>query len=466
MKVLLLISLFLTTCSFTYAQDFPSHQIDLKWQKAVFPTSPVFFTEVLDISGGGEALGVGYVSLGNKPALLMITGGTATALTKTLRQRTNTNYLDTVVIRITGLRLNEIINAASEKRFLEIEADLAVPTADGYDIYGPVRLSETTGGIDVSAGHARAIVAALEAITKPLIIERFKGSPTATIPATDLNKPITRHPIVAATIDALPDGVYTSYMDFRAAQPDTSLVIPLASSEVFHKVDALTYRLATADRPKEVKARELREFWGIQKDGKAYMRVNRNFYQLQRLDNGTVTVAVPYDLFDASIGPGVMFGAFGFGLVGGLVGALVDEAVKNDRNQPPKVLHFNLATGTLTDPETLRSPTVEVSGIIVESYGLNPAKFPISITTNDGQSITLAPEDFASIPRNEEVCFTVPQGKKTCVLLETAVDNPQTYYRLTTNKKGKIRFTWMPDDVTRALYQRAERGELPINQVK
>lgn len=420
---------------------------------------PVFISEVLDISGGDGTLGVGYIGLGNRTSWLTILGGTAASLTGTIDQVSSANLLDTGIVRITGLRLNEVITPTSEKRFLEIEADIAFPTAEGYDIYGPVRLAKTTGGLDVSAGHARAITEALEAVTTKLIVERFNGVRSATIPAEDLNKAIVRHPIATANIRELPDGVYNSYMDFRAAQPDTSLSVPFEYTRKYHEAQSLTYYRAIADRPKEVKAKELLEFWGIQKEGRAYMQINRNFFELQRLPDGTLTVALPSDLFDASVGAGAIVGAVGFGLVGGLIGSLLDEAASG--NQPPNVYHFDLATGILNDPDAQRPAGNEINGIILESYGLNPAAAPITITTKDGRRIaTLAPEQYAIIPRDQEVCFAVPGSEPYCLVLETSPENPQAFYRIITNKKGKFRFTWMADELAAAIYAQAKDGTL------
>jgi len=449
--------LFLLICTFLSsltAQLLPVENIDLSRLKATFPDLPVYVGQVVDVIGGDGTVGLAVRGEDDRRRLvrLVAKGGVEAAVHQTLAQPTDGTYADTAVLRISGLRTDEILGPS-----LALEAELLFPTAGGYDVYGPLRLTKNEGLLDLTP-HARDIVNGVEELTRQLYNLRLKGPAERTITEAELRRRPPTYPIARADIGKLPDGVYASFMDFRAAAPDVSRNLQVAYTLPYHEEDGTAYQMASV-RPNEGTApRVLRQSWGIQKDGKAYLAIGKEYYELKYLEDGTLTVAAAANLFSTRPSATALT-AIGSGAIPVALGKVADAfTIKAD--QYAKVFHVDLATGAIVDPD-LPQPVVNVKGIVVESSDFNPVTHPVTISVN-GRTGKLTPGNHAEIPRNTEVCFSVPGSAPDCTVLKADLGTAPTYYRLTVNKNGKFRFTWMPDDRARSVFHQLESGELPL----
>jgi len=254
--------------------------LDFSDQQLVLPNDlPFVINRVIDARGIDSPVGIAHKGLGNRAVAVMIKDGIDNAWTSLFQQvnAENNVKLPNAVLRITGLRIDEFITAMKEVRRITIEGELAYPSNGDFAVYGPVQLLEISGGLDVTSGHSRATAELLTKLVWELQKLVLLGEVSHTIPAANIDQPVSSFPIEDTNFNSPADGVYLTYMDYRAGRVDTSLQLPIAHQEILYTNEALELLGGDLDRPEAIRWKDL-DVWGFQFQSKSYVRLRRDFY--------------------------------------------------------------------------------------------------------------------------------------------------------------------------------------------
>ena len=235
----------------------------------------------------------------------------------------------TLVVRF--FRLDEEITTTSERRRLQLEAALELTDGEGRPVlYGPRFVSEVRGGMDVTGGHADAVVAAITQILHELQDD---------VRAGNLASPNGDGPIDPL---ALPDGAVYSVADLRAGRVDTTVQLEPVGSKPVYRAEGLTFYEANFARGEGVGRREVRELWGYVYGGEIYLYLQRRFYGIRVDGNGRLLVAVPGGITDPeTLTKQTVLGGGLFGAVGGAMAATANH------RQSSEYFTINLRSGAL-----------------------------------------------------------------------------------------------------------------------
>ncbi|WP_420461315.1 hypothetical protein [Neolewinella sp.] len=305
----------------TYALDISSTPVELMGLS-------FNVTRVVDGTGNTEGFyGQVYTGLFNKTRKLTIKNGMELNLGAGLMRSITDRNLPQATLHIHLLRIDEEITVTSERRRLQLMASLEV---DGQH-FGPQQYTEVRGGLDVTAGHADALAKALSAVLYELGTDLLDGL-TGTTSLADNPLP-----------EGLPNGAYYSVADFRIGRVDTTAKLHFRGAEVGQYVDDRAYYRARFLRPRAMKWKEHREFWGYHHEGRSFVFLQDQYYEVAPNAQGRMLVSIPEGLTDVEAM--TKWTAVGAG-VGGLVGGVV---IGNGLNRGgATVYELDLVTGSLT----------------------------------------------------------------------------------------------------------------------
>ena len=309
----------------TYALDISSTPIELAGLS-------FNVTRVVNGTGNSEGIyGQVYTGLLNKARDLTIRNGMELNLGAGIMRGITDRSLPQATLYVHLLRIDEEITMSSERRRLQLMASLEV---DGQH-YGPRQYTEVKGGLDVTSGHAEALAEALSVVLHELDANLLDGQ-TGTTALAD--NPLPK---------GLPNGAYYSVADFRIGRVDTTAKLHFRSAEIGQYVDDQAYYRARFLRPRAMKWKEHREFWGYHHEGRSFVFLQDQYYEVAPNDQGRMLVSIPEGLTDVETM--TKWTAVGAG-VGGLVGGVV---IGNGLNRGgATVYELDVTTGSLTPVRT------------------------------------------------------------------------------------------------------------------
>ena len=325
-------ALLFTLPLFLLAQRTKTYALDISSTPVELAGLSFNVTRVVDGTDNTEGFyGQVYTGLLNKTRKLAIKDGMELNLSAGLMRSITDKNLPQATLHIHLLRIDEEITMTSERRRLQLMASLEL---DGQH-YGPRQYTEVKGGLDVTAGHPDALAKALSVVLHELDADLVSGQTGATALADD---PLPK---------GLPNGAYYSVADFRIGRVDTTAKLHFRGAEVGQYVDERAYYRARFLRPRTMKWKEHREFWGYHHEGRSFVFLQDQYYEVAPNAQGRMLVSIPEGLTDVEAM--TKWTAMGAG-VGGLVGGLM---IGNGSNRGgATVYELDLATGSLTPVST------------------------------------------------------------------------------------------------------------------
>ncbi|WP_020571500.1 hypothetical protein [Neolewinella persica] len=425
--------------------DFGGYEIDLT-------DIPFLIDEVIDATGtGGASLGTAHKGIGNRQVDLKIKNGLELGLSSLFLRSANQREETLAKVRITALTLNEFVGATSESAKVELEAELAIPSKDGFLLYGPLRFVDVRSGIDVTDGHPRALIKALEKILRQFP-EEVAATPGRTVSEPELRKAPNDYAVDKKDLKEIPDGFYQTFMDFRAGTVSHPVRPEVRKTRDPHiDENGKAYEIITLKRPQEVKAREFQEFWGAQIDGKPYLKIQDNYFEVWRDEQQQLMVALPRELFKSENGGTIAAASAMFGIIGGLVASAI---VDGDYGEIA-IYRFSSRDGKVIVSET--NSADEVSGVILNSSDFSSKDNVLRIRNTAGMSKVVKPGEYILLGEVEEVCLSVDDGQETCEKISVN-ESSSTFYQITVKKNGRYRLTWMPDEAAEKVITQLKEG--------
>lgn len=427
--------------------DFGGYEIDLT-------TVPFLIDEVIDATGtGGASLGIAHKGIGNRQVELKIRNGLNLGLSSLLLRSAPKQNTSPAKLRITALTLNEYMGTTSETAKVEMEAALAIPSENGYVVYGPLQYVDVRSGLDVTDGHPRAVIKALENI-----LQRFTGEmdkhPGLAITESELREAPASYAIDYRALEEIPDGFYQTFMDFRAANVSHPVTPEIRKPRTpYLDETGQAYEITSLKRPQEIKGRDFQEFWGAQIDGKPYLKVQDNYFEIRRDEQHQLIVALPKELFkDKNVGTIAAASAM-FGILGGLVASAIVEGDFGEM----AVYQFSSRDGKVIPRES--EVVDDVSGVILNSSSFSSKDNLLRVRDTTGQQKLVKPGEYIILKEVEEICLTIDKEPEACEKVSLS-KHPTTLYQITVKKNGRYRLEWMPDEAALAAARQLKKGEV------
>ena len=421
------------------AQSRKGHPLDLADVSLDLSGLSFRVNEVRDETGVVDGrYGTVYTGMLNKTRDLVIPTGLELNWKTAFLRNTADRNLPTATLLVRFFRLDEEITATSERRRIQLEAALAL-TEDGA-VYGPQVVTSVQGGLDVTSGHPDAVAAALVELL---------GRLEADVQAGNLADAGPRGKVAYGS---LPDGVYYSAADYRIGKPDTDFTLTMTGRQRGFAVDGMDLYEADFRLPEDVSRRRLREIWGCQYGGVAYLYLQGRFYAIRTDADGTSVVGVPGGITDPEALTKQM--AVG-GLMLGAVGGAIAGSIKMQSEE--EVFQIDLTSGAL-EPYAAGHEQVPHPNRILLHYVAGPDSPDITASVGDRQ-YRLAPGQYIDL--DEEGALTLASadgsGKPRSYRIWDTVGQP-TLFVADVNAKGKVTLTRAGEAQARQAAAAADSG--------
>ncbi|MCP9236483.1 hypothetical protein [Lewinella sp. JB7] len=345
----------------------------------------------------------------------------------------------TLVVRF--FRLDEEIQAASERRRLQFEAALRTTNEEGrIQTYGPRQQTVVEGGLDVTSGHAAAVAEALAVLLHELDADLRDGNTETAREFSPGN---------------MPDGAFFSVADYRAGRIDTTLRLHLAARNTTRVLEDIAYEEAFFNRPDDLTRRAVREVWGYYHGGVTYLCIQQRFHTLRTGADGQAYVFIPGGIPDPEkVTQRIVVGQLMFGALGGAIAGA--GAARN----VPELYRLDLTTGGLEPVRIVQDYKNDYTDRIILHHPAADGAPEITVRIND-REYRLPAGTHVVVDRGGTLRLTTTPDIKPLEKAIWGTDGKVALYTVEINAKGKLALTrgsqQSADDAARA----AAVGELP-----
>ncbi|NJC27865.1 hypothetical protein [Neolewinella antarctica] len=386
--------------------NFDGEQLDLS-------DSPYHITEIISIQTDARSpIGIAYRGHNSTPHYIRLEGSQEKALASLLNKATQDDQLPQAILRVTGLAANQQISFMSTRINLALEAELLLPTTEGgYLVYGPVRKVRRESAGYVKRSVPGKLTELLDQVIASLVQLPGAGGVARKISGAEANSPPEIYPVQQLAGSEIPDGIYESFLDFRAGRPSTLVTVAPGTPELIYiDEERKKYHKVLFSRPDEINKRAFREIWGVQQGGHSYFRLpDGSFYQLQRTPENDFLVSIPNGLvlmkYDASVAEATFY----YGLTGGLLVA----NLKYPYGGEISTFRYNLAAGQFepAHPELSSAPAAR---LLVTNSRFSKKKHQLLIQKENGLSTLLIPAGITEVPASDTICFRIGEEDVSC----------------------------------------------------
>ena len=424
---------------------------------------PIHIDTVVDARGApDQPLGVGFRGLTARPVDLFLAGDVDGAFSRVLTSSFQQRDHPKSILRITFLSINEYLLAYKQRREIAIEAELAVPTGNGYAVYGPHRITEEhSPGRDLTNNHDEALVVILERIIRELEAFYVNRTDPIKMDCEQVYLPANHYEIQNKELSVIPDGVFTTFMDFRAGRVETMFKATIRKTLAVRSDDAgsqfTVVRLQSGDL---LHFDEFRKLWGVQVDGKTYFTIDDIGYEVKRTPTGQLICVVPGAVFDRSPdAASVIVGGALFGLAGGYIaGAMATPNGKADL----RVREIELSTGRLAyfngEPED-EGDDRDSPRVAIVSADRNRMNRPITLTLEDGRKFSMRPNEYVNLPEQTDVCLSsVSDVFPQCSTMTALRGRTQVVFRIRETGRGYFRVDALSREEARNFFRQVDEG--------
>ena len=406
-------------------------------------------TDVVDATGVTDGRhGSVYTGVVNNKRDLVLENSLALSLKASLLRAVTDFGRPQATLSVHYLRIDEELTMNRERRRLQLVASLTLAAEEGEGTslhYGPRQYTEVKGGLDVTEGHATALLRGLSELLRQLDDDVRTGR------TTELND-------LASTFtpdDELPDGAYYSVIDFRTGRVDPSLQLEIKEVEVVGSVGGRPYHRADFQRPATRDDRQqYREVWGYHHQGRDYRYLQETFYELQPDTAGNILAVVP-DMLDVEqstkrlLVSSILFGA---------MGAALTKPVTTQ--EATEVYRLDLTTGTL-QPMVFGTDASTVAGRIILHHVSAVPNYSLTIEVN-GSEYLLPTNTYIAVDQPGRIVLTAGHGKAKPYYRDialAAIDRP-ALYQISIDGKGRIDFDRMDQAMANVAATAVANGRL------
>lgn len=446
----------LLLCTTLNAQQYDAYVIDLKKQELDILVYPVNISQVVDArERSGAPIGVGHNGLNNHPVLLNLEGGVSPALEELFSRGIQQRSLPGGILRITYLRIDEYITSWSERRRIDVEAEFLLPRGNEYVKYGPVSVSDFSGGLDVTNMHNRALTESLRGLVRLISKEVEANRTTGIMTKEELEAPLTEFPVSSIEFGMQANGIYPTFMHFRAGDV-VEYPIEFKDFKVLHTDTAgveyaggkIKFRGATDKTT-------LRDAWGINYGGRAFLNFRGDFYQIQKFSDGTLRGLLPETIFNSGADGNAVFAG---GVMFGLIGSAVAAAATTPDNNKLVPTQLDLSTGEVVAESVLHKRN-KVGQVALVSSTFNKEKIALVVRRENGKLFVLQPGDYLLVDAGERI--VINPGTKMEYPLRPRTDYPRktAEYVVLVKKSGKVWVGEKGEGDTNMFFKTIEAGK-------
>ena len=416
-------------------------------------------TDVRDETGTA-AHGRVYVGIDNAARELVFKHNLGMQLTSLMVRSIVDRELPPATLVVHDLRYDDEVEG--RQKFNRLQLRVTVETYNNGDTvrYGPTTKQGVVGGVHNHSGkHAQQLAAYLSEALAVLDADIRRGHTVSSVP----DQPRVDH-------TALADGVYYSYIDFRAGRIDRTLQFDVSRKEHVANLDGRDYyTLEVSPRP-GVKPRDARQVWGYQYGGRSYMLLEGRLHEVQVTEPGLATVVVPGGLRDVTEISKRIFIADALTMwlpFGEVLGEVVGGAITKGGNlrDGVGVLQLDMQTGALMKkPLHIPPPKPITAGTILYYPGdVGDPSVLVSLPDQLGWT-TVGPGEYTVMETNGtvELRLANPNGGSKAKASYHDIDSRLGLSVLFVNRKGKRRLTTRSGTPAEAklIAQTIQRGNL------
>ena len=210
--------------------------------------------------------------------------------------------------------------------------------------------------------------------------------------------------------------------------------------------------------------RKLKEYWGMQHDGRTYFQLpTGEFYELRRDPEHGYLATMPAQMLSPQDPTGAIIAGAMFGALGAIA---ANAANSNERRDQYTDFTFLLSTGRFEPTTGVGEREVEPDAptpLLVASSKFSNRDVRLAIQLADGKEVVLGPDQFTSVPTGAQLCYTIDGGEPVCESVAEAVDKKQDkpFARLLVKKKD-ARVEWMRYEDAALAWRRIEAGGVKL----
>lgn len=413
--------------------------------------------QAVDATRYDGPIGTARSSWDGSPATLVLTDGLEVQVNRLLARSEQPRTGPRAILRVTALRINdEMTSAMSFHRYYDVAGELAVQQDDGrFAIFGPARISGVGGRAGFPNDMDAGLTEALQRLVTRLAIAVHNESPNRTVDAIQARSPNEKFAVERLDPASLPDGRYASFLDFRSGAVDSTVQLVVDRENVVTAPDGEHYHWLLVSRPEDLKRRDLRDNWGLQRGGRSYVAVNGNYYEVRRNAAGEFRVLLPGDYLDGGVSAGSLV-AMQFGLLGALVAGATEREQNAKRDNSPTVLfEFSAASGAFSPLESKSVSGRDTATVLLLANPQNLGRYGLRVALANDRVLPLAPGEFLFVPPGR-ACFRVESGAEECIELVSGAGTAAGNYEVRVTGKSGIKVVPMHRTDARRLRESAE----------
>ncbi|OAV44148.1 hypothetical protein [Lewinella sp. 4G2] len=408
---------------------------------------PHRITEIISLGDDFAPLGVGYRGLDYTPYLLFLREGRNWSFNDLLSRTIQNQQAPEAVLRITGLTANQQIGFSAVRIKVELEAELLIPQPDGdYLAYGPVRhVQMQTGGGVIRKGAPREIAELLKVVVTELSAIATAEEGGTHLAKSELTSVRSTYPISEIRASDLPNGIFHTYMDFRAGAVDTTHDIQMRHQKTIYTDDQEQgFGKLDFDRPETLDKSEFRGIWGVQYEGQTAINlIDGNFYNLRQMEDGRFYTMIPPNFltsrYEGSGSVAAMSGAFG--LLGGLTAAAFNQIREKSEIT---WFDYDLASGQLISENSAREAAGGKSSLYVASSHFSKTKLKLNVERENGEMVPISPDGMIEVGDLQSFRFQIGDGKIITEAVPPAeVNETVRFARILVKGNGSYRIDWL-----------------------
>jgi hypothetical protein len=398
--------------AFGWAQKY---LIDLSAQQLVLPTSQWNVVKVIDARADQKSIGWVLKGYYKEQTLADLKNGVeATLLTITQRSQVRVPSAKPVVLRLTQLLISEQMYTRSEAATVELGLECWYEEAGQYYLLGQATEVVRSGNLDATYQHADNISAALgkclnQLLTKPMPANLPPAHAWAQLAETVSSEGDAPYPV--QTAGELRRGVYHNYLQFRNNAPDENNAAFLQRELVSR------HEIITEGRPYLVAGKNehfpLRNAWGFSDGERAFVYFQYKYYALEKTPNG-FQFAGPYiPNAEESTEQAATVAAVG----------LLGNAMVGKKLPKYAMYELDMYTGQVVNygskrlNSELAALRAQPTTIVVYRRG-SATVAPVAVRVNNQEVLTLAANQYVTVPCSANGEVEVCVGTTTCLRLK------------------------------------------------
>lgn len=392
------------------------HSIYLRDFSLALSEFDYYVEKVIDVRDAGNYIGFVRKGLGDRKVPATLGEQSAADELQMLFNRSFANMPGKrpLTIRVNKLLIYEVVYTSKAYAFAEVNLTFLAKNGDVY-----VELYETgtmvsKQGLEVTGSHEKNLIQALDICFKQFRAFAKRGVLKGTTVSTEelLVNPIGKRHYPIETASEYPKGIYYSLSDFLNNTPDTSVEFtveykPKKKEEdleaIPHWTDPVLNHTA---------------LWGFSDGKQIFVFLDGYFHLIQKEANNFIVYAP-----DLKKGGAVMTGA----ILGGLVGALLADALENPKEIKYKIDFSTGGVAPLKEPNYKR---IEArSAIYFTSFAKDGSE--LTVFVNGEEKCTLSPGQYYIVRTKPtqttvEICVAA-NGEKVCRQIEPEIMKTEAY---------------------------------------